>query len=215
MRKVHHEGRRYAEQGRDVVLIGHRGHAEVEGTRGQIPGRLHIVSSPEEVAEIEVADPTRIAYVTQTTLSLLDTHDIIEALRRRFPAIVGPDTRDICYATQNRQKAVIELAKRVQLLLVVGSANSSNSNRLREIGAAAGIESHLIEGAGELDPVWLDGMAVVGLTAGASAPEAVVQETILRLGSLRRVSLEDLDGIEEKVRFRLPERIGDVQSLPA
>jgi 4-hydroxy-3-methylbut-2-en-1-yl diphosphate reductase len=215
VRKVHHEGRRYAEQGRDVVLIGHRGHAEVEGTRGQIPGRLHIVSSPEEVAEIEVADPTRIAYVTQTTLSLLDTHDIIEALRRRFPAIVGPDTRDICYATQNRQKAVIELAKRVQLLLVVGSANSSNSNRLREIGAAAGIESHLIEGAGELDPVWLDGVAVVGLTAGASAPEAVVQETILRLGSLRRVSLEDLDGIEEKVRFRLPERIGDVQSLPA
>jgi 4-hydroxy-3-methylbut-2-en-1-yl diphosphate reductase len=215
VRKVHHEGRRYAEQGRDVVLIGHRGHAEVEGTRGQIPGRLHIVSSPEEVAGIEVADPTRIAYVTQTTLSLLDTHDIIEALRRRFPAIVGPDTRDICYATQNRQKAVIELAKRVQLLLVVGSANSSNSNRLREIGAAAGIESHLIEGAGELDPVWLDGIDVVGLTAGASAPEAVVQETILRLGSLRRVSLEDLDGVEEKVRFRLPERIGDVQSLPA
>ena len=215
VRKVHNEGRRYAEQGCDVVLVGHRGHAEVEGTRGQIPGRLHIVSSVEDVSRLEVNDPTRVAYVTQTTLSLLDTHDIIVALRQRFPAIVGPDTRDICYATQNRQKAVIELANRVQLLLVVGSANSSNSNRLREIGTAAGIESHLIEGPAELDPAWLVGVDVAGLTAGASAPEAVVQDTIGRLRSLRSVTVEDLDGVEEKVRFRLPDRIGEAQRLPA
>jgi len=213
--KVHNEGRRYALDGYDVVLIGHREHAEVEGTRGQILGPLHLVSSIDDVSRIEVKDPARVAYITQTTLSLFDTQDIIEALRRRFPAIVGPDTRDICYATQNRQKAVMELAKRVELLLVIGSANSSNSSRLQEIGESAGIESHLIDGPSALDPAWLDGVNVAGLTAGASAPESVVQDTIAYLRSLRRVSLEDLDGVEEKVRFRLPKRIGDTQSLPA
>jgi len=215
VRKVHNEGRRYAEKGCDVILVGHHGHAEVEGTSGQIPGTLHIVSSVEDVDRLVVRDPARVAYVTQTTLSLYDTQDIIQALRRRFPAILGPDTRDICYATQNRQKAVIELAKQVQLLLVVGSSNSSNSNRLREMGEAAGVESHLIEGASALDPVWLDGVEVVGLTAGASAPESVVQDTICRLRSLRLVTVQDLDGVEEKVRFQLPERIGDMERLTA
>jgi 4-hydroxy-3-methylbut-2-enyl diphosphate reductase len=215
VRKVHNEGRRYAEKGCDVILVGHHGHAEVEGTSGQIPGTLHIVSSVEDVDRLVVRDPARVAYVTQTTLSLYDTQDIIQALRRRFPAILGPDTRDICYATQNRQKAVIELAKQMQLLLVVGSSNSSNSNRLREMGEAAGVESHLIEGASALDPVWLDGVEVVGLTAGASAPESVVQDTICRLRSLRLVTVQDLDGVEEKVRFQLPERIGDMERLTA
>jgi len=215
VRKVHNEGRRYAEKGCDVILVGHHGHAEVEGTSGQIPGTLHIVSSVEDVDRLVVRDPARVAYVTQTTLSLYDTQDIIQALRRRFPAILGPDTRDICYATQNRQKAVIELAKQVQLLLVVGSSNSSNSNRLREMGEAAGVESQLIEGASALDPVWLDGVEVVGLTAGASAPESVVQDTICRLRSLRLVTVQDLDGVEEKVRFQLPERIGDMERLTA
>ena len=215
VRKVHNEGRRYAEKGCDVILVGHHGHAEVEGTSGQIPGTLHIVSSMEDVDRLEVRDPTRVAYVTQTTLSLYDTQDIIQALKRRFPAILGPDTRDICYATQNRQKAVMELAKQVQLLLVVGSSNSSNSNRLREMGEAAGVASHLIEGPSALDPAWLEGVEAVGLTAGASAPETVVQDTICRLRSLRLVTVENLDGVEEKVRFQLPERIGEMERLTA
>jgi 4-hydroxy-3-methylbut-2-enyl diphosphate reductase len=214
VRKVHNEGRRYAEKGFDVIIVGHHGHAEIEGTSGQIPGNVHIVESPSDVLRLRVADPNRVAYVTQTTLSVFDTQDIIAALRARFPAIVGPDTRDICYATQNRQKAVLAMAKQVQLLLVVGSANSSNSNRLREIGEGAGVASHLIEGPAQLDPHWLQGVRVVGLTAGASAPESVVQETIRRLRDYRQVILEDLDGIEENVRFRLPERI-DALSVPA
>ncbi len=215
VRKVHNEGRRYAERGCDVVLIGHSGHAEIEGTRGQIDGRLHIVSSVEDVEGLEIGDPDRIAYVTQTTLSLLDTQDIIASLRKRFPNIAGPDTRDICYATQNRQKAVLALAGKVQLLLVVGSANSSNSNRLREIGEAAGVPSHLIEGPSALDPDWLEGIDVVGLTAGASAPETVVQDTIRMLRSFRPVEIEDLDGVNEAVMFRLPERLGDAERLSA
>lgn len=209
VRKVHNEGRRYAERGCDVILIGHHGHAEIEGTRGQIAGRLHVVSSVEDVAGLKIVDPERVAFITQTTLSLFDTQDIIAALRGRFPNIAGPDTRDICYATQNRQKAVLALASRVQLLLVVGSDNSSNSNRLKEIGEAAGVPSHLIEGAAELDPDWLDGVDVLGLTAGASAPEAVVQDTIRVLRSYRAVVVEQLEGIEEKVTFRLPERLGE------
>ena len=214
VRKVHNEGRRYAEKGFDVIIVGHHGHAEIEGTSGQIPGNVHIVESPADVMRLRVADPNRVAYVTQTTLSVFDTQDIIAALRARFPQIVGPDTRDICYATQNRQKAVLSMAKQVQLLLVVGSANSSNSNRLREIGEGAGVASHLIEGPAQLDPRWLQGVRVAGLTAGASAPETVVQETIRRLRDYRQVILEDLDGIEENVRFRLPERI-DALSVPA
>jgi 4-hydroxy-3-methylbut-2-enyl diphosphate reductase len=150
-----------------------------------------------------------VAYITQTTLSLRDTESTIAALKRRFPRIVGQDTRDICYATQNRQSAVLDLAKRVELLLVIGSENSSNTNRLREIGESAGIPSYLIEGPGRVDPQWLADIETVGITAGASAPEVLVEDTIAFLRTLRRVSVEELDGRKESVRFRLPDRLSD------
>lgn len=209
VRKVHNEGRRYAEKGFDVVLIGHAGHAEIEGTRGQVPGRLHVVGSADEVDHVQVQDERRVAYITQTTLSVFDTRDVIAALRRRFPEIVGPDTRNICYATQNRQKAVLDLANHVELILVVGSSNSSNSNRLREIAESAGVQSFLIEGPSMIDPAWIEGVNRVGLTAGASAPETLVQDSIGRLKTWRSVSVEILDGIEETVEFRLPERLAE------
>jgi 4-hydroxy-3-methylbut-2-enyl diphosphate reductase len=208
--KVHKEGRRYAQRGYDIVLIGHLGHPEVEGTLGQIPGTVHVLSEVEEVAGLNVADPDRVAFVTQTTLSVNDTRDVIAALRKRFPNIVGPDTRDICYATQNRQTAVIALAKQVDLLLVVGAYNSSNSNRLREIGENFDIPSYLIEDASMFDPAWLNGVATVGVTAGASAPETLVQETIARLRKYRTVSVETLDGVEENIHFKLPKELADV-----
>jgi 4-hydroxy-3-methylbut-2-enyl diphosphate reductase len=207
VRKVHKEGRAYAERGYDVVLVGHSGHAEVEGTRGQVPGCLHVVARPEEVDALAVRDPSRVAYITQTTLSLQDTRHVIEALRRRFPGIVGPDTRDICYATQNRQNAVIELAQRAELVLVVGSANSSNANRLREIAAATGVRSHLIDDATMLDAEWLDRVERVGITAGASTPENLVQDVIARIAGWRPIVVEHLDGDEERVHFRVPERL--------
>jgi 4-hydroxy-3-methylbut-2-enyl diphosphate reductase len=207
VQKVHAHGQAYAEKGYDVVLIGHAGHPEVEGTRGRVPGRLHVVGSVDGVADLVVADPERVAYITQTTLSLSDTREIIAALTRRFPAVVGPDMRDICYATQNRQLAVLRLVEEVQSLIVVGSANSSNSNRLQEIGAAAGIPSRLVDGPADLDPAWLFGIDVIGMTAGASAPERLVRETIARLDHFRDVAVEILDGVEETVRFRLPARL--------
>jgi len=202
--KVHKEGRNHARKGREVILIGHAGHPEVEGTQGRIPGGVHLVSAADDVARIEVRDPENVAYVTQTTLSVDDTRDIIEALRRRFPRILGPDVKDICYATQNRQQAVRELAARVDLLLVVGARNSSNSNRLREIGAESGIPSYLIDDARSLDGAWLDGVSVVGVTAGASAPEELVQELISRLGDFGTVEVEELAGVEEHMQFKLP-----------
>lgn len=209
--KVHKEGRRYAERGFDIVLIGHIGHPEVEGTIGQIPGVVHVISEPEDVERLEVRDPTQVAFVTQTTLSVNDTKDVIAALKARFPAIIGPDTRDICYATQNRQTAVIGLcSKGIDLLLVVGAHNSSNSNRLREIGEHNGIPSYLIEDASMLKPEWFDGVATVGVTAGASAPETVVQEAIRRIESWRPLSVERLDGVEENVHFKLPKELADV-----
>jgi 4-hydroxy-3-methylbut-2-enyl diphosphate reductase len=202
--KVHKEGQRYAASGFDVVLIGHAGHPEVEGTMGRIRGRVHLISKPGDVADIEPRDPDRLAFVTQTTLSVDDTRDVIEALRARFPGIVGPDTRDICYATQNRQTAVRALARNVDLILVVGAQNSSNSNRLREIGEAAGTPSYLLESAETLDLTWLDGVGTVGITAGASAPELLVQELIGKLKDHFVVHVETLAGIEENVHFRLP-----------
>ncbi len=208
--KVHKEGRRYAEKGYDIVLIGHLGHPEVEGTLGQIPGTVHVISEPHDVETLTVADPERVAFVTQTTLSVNDTKDVIAALRAKFPKIVGPDTRDICYATQNRQTAVIELSKRIDLLLVVGANNSSNSNRLREIGENFGIPSYLIEDATMLDPAWLNGVGTIGITAGASAPETLVQETIRRLKKYRSVTVETLDGVQENVHFKLPVELADV-----
>ncbi|MEM9706086.1 MAG: 4-hydroxy-3-methylbut-2-enyl diphosphate reductase [Pseudomonadota bacterium] len=208
--KVHKEGRRYAAKGYDIVLIGHLGHPEVEGTLGQIPATVHVLSEPEEVATLEVADPNQVAFVPQTTLSVNDTKDVIAALKERFPNIVGPDTRDICYATQNRQTAVIELSKKVDLLLVVGAHNSSNSNRLREIGENFGLPSYLIEDATMMDPAWLEGVSKVGITAGASAPETLVQETIQRLRDFRSVTVTALDGVEENVHFKLPKELADV-----
>ena len=207
VRRVHNEGRRYAELGYDVVLIGHRGHPEVVGTSGQIDGRLHIVSTTEEVAQLEIQDPQHVAFITQTTLSLDDTRDTIAALKQRFPAIVGQDTRDICYATQNRQNAVLALLDQIELLLVIGSANSSNANRLCEIGTAKGVPSHLIDGPEMLDRSWLTGVGCVGITAGASTPEVLVQETIARLATWRHVTIEEFPGREESVRFRVPDRL--------
>jgi 4-hydroxy-3-methylbut-2-en-1-yl diphosphate reductase len=207
--KVHKEGQRYAGNGFDVVLIGHAGHPEVEGTMGRIRGRVHLIGSVEEVARLEPGDPSRLAFVTQTTLSVDDTRDIIAALRARFPAIVGPDTRDICYATQNRQTAVRALARQVDLILVVGAQNSSNSNRLREIGEAAGTPSYLIESAETLDPRWLNGVRTLGITAGASAPELLVQDLIAKLREDYAVQVEVLAGIEENVHFRLPPELAD------
>jgi 4-hydroxy-3-methylbut-2-en-1-yl diphosphate reductase len=205
--KVHKEGRNHARKGREVILIGHAGHPEVEGTQGRIPGGVHLVSSTEDVKEITVRDPTKVAYVTQTTLSVDDTRDIIEALKHRFPNITGPDVKDICYATQNRQQAVRELAARVDMLLVVGARNSSNSNRLREIGAEWGIPSYLIDDARSLDPAWLEGVATVGVTAGASAPEKLVQDLIDRLGDFGSVVVEELAGAEEHMQFKLPREL--------
>src|SRR6201994_3847671 len=185
--KVHAEGRRYAGQGREIVLVGHAGHAEVEGTIGQIPGRVHLVQTVADVARLDVADPEKLAYITQTTLSVDDTRGIIAALIERFPAITGPDVRDICYATQNRQQAVRDLAQHVDMLLVVGSRNSSNSNRLREIGEELGKPAHLIDDANALQSSWFANICSVGVTAGASAPEMLVQgvlEGLSRFGDV-------------------------------
>jgi len=202
--KVHAEGRRYAAQDREVVLVGHAGHAEVEGTIGQIPGRVHLVQTVADVATLEVGDPDRLAYITQTTLSVDDTRGIIAALQARFPGIVGPDVRDICYATQNRQQAVHDLAKLVDLILVVGSKNSSNSNRLAEIGTELGTPSYLIDDATALQREWFDGVGTVGLTAGASAPEMLVQGVIDGLRQFGEVEVALLPGVAEDVKFKFP-----------
>lgn len=207
--KVHKEGQRYSKLGHEVILIGHKGHPEVEGTLGQIDGPVHLISSVADVAKLQVADGEHLAYVTQTTLSVDDTRDIIEALSARFPAIKGPDVNDICYATQNRQTAVRELARDVDLLLVIGARNSSNSNRLREIGAELNVPSYLIDDATALDPAWLVGKTRIGVTAGASAPEALVEELLARLRSLGCASVETLSGLIENVRFKLPPEVRD------
>ena len=211
--KVHKEGRRYAEQGREIILIGHDGHPEVEGTMGQIPGGLvHLISTVEDAEKLEVGNPEMLAYITQTTLSVDDTRAVIEALKARFPAIVGPDTRDICYATQNRQEAVRELAKVVDVILVIGAQNSSNSNRLREIGQELGKPSYLLADARDLDPSWVAGVGAVGVTAGASAPEDLVQDLIDRLRQIAAVEVAFLPGIEENIRFRLPPELIETES---
>jgi len=207
--KVHREGRRYAEQGYDVVMIGHLGHPEVEGTLGRIPGKVQVISEPEEVSTLTVSDPERVAFVTQTTLSVNDTRDVIEALKTKFPAIVGPDVRDICYATQNRQTAVAEMAKHVDMILVVGAKNSSNSNRLRELGETIGVPSYLIADANAMEDDWLTGKTRIGLTAGASAPETLVQGVIERLRTTNEVEVRSLNVIRENVTFKLPRELLD------
>jgi 4-hydroxy-3-methylbut-2-enyl diphosphate reductase len=207
--KVHIEGQRYANQGREIILIGHAGHPEIVGTMGRITGRVHLISSPEEVARLDVANPDKLAFITQTTLSVDDTRAVIEALKARFPTIVGPDTKDICYATQNRQRAARELARMVDVVLVVGAPNSSNSNRLREIAAESGVASYLIEDARSLDPNWIEGASAVGITAGASAPAELVEEVIARLREMTDVELSVLSGVTENVRFRMPSQLTD------
>jgi 4-hydroxy-3-methylbut-2-enyl diphosphate reductase len=208
--KVHAEGRRYAGQGREIVLIGHAGHAEVEGTIGQIDGTVYLVQTVEDAQALNVERPEKLSYITQTTLSVDDTRGIIAALKERFPSIVGPDVRDICYATQNRQEAVHHLAELVDLILVVGSKNSSNSNRLREIGAELGRPSYLIDDASHLQASWFEGVRTVGLTAGASAPEVLVQGVIEGLRRFGQVEIEFLAGTPEDVKFKLPAEVADV-----
>jgi 4-hydroxy-3-methylbut-2-en-1-yl diphosphate reductase len=202
--KVHNEGRRYLALGRTVILIGHAGHPEVEGTLGQIPGEVHLVATAEAVDRLPIPPDRPVAYVTQTTLSVDDTRATIEALHRRFTDIQGPDTRDICYATQNRQSAVRDLAGQVDVLLVVGAANSSNSNRLREIGTEQGVPCYMIADATALQPDWLRGAETVGITAGASAPETLVQEVIAAIALLGPVEISTMGGIVEDVQFKLP-----------
>jgi 4-hydroxy-3-methylbut-2-enyl diphosphate reductase len=202
--KVHNQGRRYVAHGRTVVLIGHAGHPEVEGTLGQIEGPTWLVQNEADVEALPLTRDTPIAYVTQTTLSVDDTRSIIAALIGRFDDVVGPETRDICYATQNRQSAVRELSQLADVLLVVGARNSSNSNRLREIGEEAGLPSYLVADGSEVDPAWVRGAKVVGLTAGASAPEVLVDEVIEVLRAIAPVEVSVLAGAEEKISFRLP-----------
>jgi 4-hydroxy-3-methylbut-2-enyl diphosphate reductase len=203
--KVHSQGKRYVASGRTLVLIGHAGHPEVEGTMGQVGGPTYLVSSEADVDALDLPKDAEIAYVTQTTLSIDDTRSIIGALHRKFSDVVGPNTSDICYATQNRQSAVRELSKIADIVLVVGAKNSSNSNRLREIGFENGVPSYLIADASELDPAWLEGKEVIGLTAGASAPEKLVQEVIEALRGLDgTLEVEELDGKKEHISFKLP-----------
>lgn len=215
--KVHLEVARQCRAGRDMVLIGHAGHPEVEGTMGQWNanekpggsgnGRIHLVEDIDDVATLELAQPENVAYTTQTTLSVDDTRDIIAALKAKFPAIQGPKNDDICYATQNRQDAVRELTQECDLVLVVGSPNSSNSNRLRELAEREGVEAHLIDGAGEIDPAWVEGRAHVGVTAGASAPDVLVQGVLRRLRELGAASVRELHGEPEDMVFALPKEL--------
>ncbi|SAK91322.1 4-hydroxy-3-methylbut-2-enyl diphosphate reductase [Caballeronia temeraria] len=205
--KVHVQGRQYVSQGRTLILIGHAGHPEVEGTIGQIPGEVVLVQSEAEVETMTLAPDTPVAYVTQTTLSVDDTRGIIDALQRRFTDIVGPDTRDICYATQNRQAAVRELSREVDVLLVVGATNSSNSNRLREIGAESGVPSYLVADGSEIRPEWFANVQTVGITAGASAPEEMVKHVIDALRAFGHVEVTTMNGREEKVEFKLPAKL--------
>jgi len=202
--KVHSQGERYVQQGRAVVLIGHSGHPEVEGTMGRIPGPVYLVQSEADVAMLELPLDTPLAYVTQTTLSVDDTKSVIAALKQRFSDIVGPETKDICYATQNRQTAVRELSRLVDVILVVGAKNSSNSNRLREIGAEADVPSYLVADKDELDLDLLRGAETVGVTAGASAPEVLVHDVIEALRGLGPLEVSLLPGVEEDIEFRLP-----------
>ena len=202
--KVHIQGRRYIGQGRIVVFIGHAGHPEVEGTLGQVNGELYLVGDEADVLKLPISRETPIAYITQTTLSVDDTRGVIAALRRRFSDVVGPEIRDICYATQNRQTAARELSKIADVLIVVGARNSSNSNRLREIGEESGLPSYLVADAGEINPAWVRDVDVVGVTAGASAPEVVVEEVVRTLMQIEPSEVLSLDGPSESVTFRLP-----------
>jgi 4-hydroxy-3-methylbut-2-enyl diphosphate reductase len=208
--KVHVEVAKMLKAGREIVMIGHKGHPEAEGTVGQSDSGIHLVEAVEDVARLEVRDPSKVAYVTQTTLSVDDAAAIVAALRHRYPAIVGPKKDDICYATQNRQDAVKFMAPRSDVVIVVGSPNSSNSNRLREVAEHMGVPAYMVDAAAQLDPAWIAGKKHVGVTAGASAPEVLVEEVIERLRSLGATSVKPLQGVEEHVVFPIPKGL----SLP-
>ncbi|MDB5813556.1 MAG: 4-hydroxy-3-methylbut-2-enyl diphosphate reductase [Rhodocyclales bacterium] len=202
--KVHVEVGKMRAQGREIVMIGHKGHPEAEGTMGQSEGGMYLVETVDDVAALKVSDPTMLAYVTQTTLSVDDAQIVVDALKLRFPAIVGPKKDDICYATQNRQDAVKFMAPQVDAVIVVGSRNSSNSNRLREVAAARNVPAWLVDNATDIDPAWLEGKRRIGVTAGASAPEVLVNEVIERLRSLGAKTVRTLEGVTEHVTFPLP-----------
>jgi len=205
--KVHVEVAKMRAGGREIIMIGHRGHPEVEGTMGQSQGGIYLVETPADVARLEVADASRLAFVTQTTLSVDDAREIIDALKQRFPKIVGPKKDDICYATQNRQDAVKALALQCDVVIVVGSPNSSNSNRLREVAANQGVAAYMVDNAAELNPQWVAGKARVGVTAGASAPEILVRQVIEKLRNLGAESVEEVQGISETVTFPVPKSL--------
>ena len=202
--KVHVEVSKMHDKGYEIVMIGHKGHPEVEGTLGQSESGMHLVETPEDVASLQVADPDKLAYVTQTTLSVDDAARVVDALRARFPHITGPKKDDICYATQNRQDAVKKLAVESDVVIVVGSPNSSNSNRLREVAENLGVPAYLVDGAADIEPAWLEGKQHVGISAGASAPEILVEAVIGRLKKLGATNVAQLEGLLEKVNFPLP-----------
>jgi 4-hydroxy-3-methylbut-2-en-1-yl diphosphate reductase len=209
--KVHLEAVRFAKLSYDILLVGHAGHEEVEGTMGEAASRMKLVSSVSDAESVEVSDPQRVALITQTTLSMEDTRPIVETLKRRFPAIHVPPKDDICYATQNRQVAVRALARRAPVILVVGSRNSSNSNRLVEEATLAGARAYLVDDVSEIDPVWLEGVDTIGITSGASAPEFLVQEILRRLGGPAALEIEEVVTVEEDVHFPLPPEVSSVR----
>lgn len=202
--KVHHEAIRFAREGRPIVLVGHEGHDEVVGTMGHAPEHIHLIGSAEEAETLEVSDPDRVAVITQTTLSLDDTSTVVDVLRRRFPDIEAPTRDDICYATQNRQLAVKAMARRAPAILVIGSKNSSNSNRLAEVAQAAGARAYLIDDISQIDPTWLDGVESLGITAGASAPEYLVDEVVQFFRAQGVTDIEEIEAVTEEVSFALP-----------
>jgi 4-hydroxy-3-methylbut-2-enyl diphosphate reductase len=202
--KVHVEARRYAADGYTIVLVGHEGHEEVVGTMGEAPDAIRLIGSVDEIATLDIPDPQKVAYITQTTLSVDETVEIISALRARYPAIVGPKKDDICYATQNRQNAVKELAQEVDLVLVIGSRNSSNSNRLVDVTREMGVPAHLIDDESNIDPAWLVGVETVGITSGASAPESLVERVVAHFRVLGVERIESHELVDENVHFSLP-----------
>lgn len=205
--KVHSQARKYHGEGCEIIIIGHIGHEEIEGTMGSVPGSVHVIVTPKDARDLQIKNPEKLAYVTQTTLSVDDTKDVIDVLRERFPNIQGPETKDICYASQNRQNAVRELSKQVDLLLVVGARNSSNSNRLREVSTQCGTVAYLIKDETEIEPDWLHNVDKIGITAGTSAPEVLIQRVIAHLEELGVDVVRSMEGVEEKITFSLPEQL--------
>ncbi len=205
--KVHMQAQKYHRRGYELIIVGHRGHPEVVGTSGRVAGPVHVISEPEEVETLRVETPEKVAYVTQTTLSVDDTRAVIGALKKRFPSIVGPETKDICYATQNRQNAVRELAHETDVIIVVGARNSSNSNRLREVGEQEAIRAYLVQDANELEAQWFSPDDRIGVTAGASTPEALVTAVIEQLAAWGRTQVREIPGPDERVTFRVPNEL--------